>query len=174
MIERIARALQPSGSALHRYPLELAGASFAELRQIIHIEIYIIGHEEIELAIVVIIDESGAGRPTRIADASFLRNVAEGAVAIVSEQMVWSQAGHVDIVPAIVIVIANRYSHPPSDVTDPGLVRYLGKRSVAVVVIKSAPRLLLRFHHVHRQRIHQVDVQVTIVVVIKERHSPTH
>src|SRR5437660_12285799 len=68
VIETIARALQTSGPALHRYTFELASASFAELRQIIHIEIYIVGDEEIELAIVIVIDESSAGGPTRIAD----------------------------------------------------------------------------------------------------------
>ncbi len=103
-----------------------------------------------------------------------MSNVGEGTVAIVSEQMVWPQAGYVDVVPPIIIVIANRYSHAPSDVTDPGLVRYIGERSVAVVVIEDAPGLLLCCHQVHCQRVNKIYVQVAIVVVIKERHAATH
>ena len=72
-----------------------------------------------------------------------MSNVGEGAIAVVSQQMVWPQAGHVDIVETIIIIIANSYSHAPSDVADPGLVRYIAKSSVAVVVIEHAPGFLL-------------------------------
>ena len=88
--------------------------------------------------------------------------------------MVRPQAGHVDIIPAIVVVIANRYAHSPSDVTDPGLICYIGKGSVAIVVIKNASGFFLCFHHVYGQRVHQVNVQIAIIVVIKERHAATH
>src|SRR5258708_106822 len=174
MIKRIAGTLQSSGATLHRYPFELAGAPFTKLRQIIHVEIHIIGHEEIELAIVVIIDEGRAGRPTRIADARFLSNVGEGAVAVVSEQMVWPQAGHIDVVKAIVIVVTNGDPHSPADVGETGLVCNISKSPVAVVVIESAAGLATRLHQVHRQRVNKKDIEVAVVVIIKERHTATH
>src|SRR6266487_3845745 len=102
MIERIARALQSPGSALHRYAFELASAPLAELRQIIHVKIYIVGHKQIQPAIVIIVDESSAGGPTRITDPCLLSNVGERAVAVVSQQTVRPEAGDVDIIPAIV------------------------------------------------------------------------
>ena len=61
MIKTVAGALQASGSALHGYSFELAGASFAELRQIIHVKINIVRDEEIQLAVIIIIDKRGAG-----------------------------------------------------------------------------------------------------------------
>ena len=103
-----------------------------------------------------------------------MRNFGEGAVAVVSQQVIWPEAGHIDIVPAVIIVIANRYPHAPSDVTYPGMVRYVGKRSIAIVVIESASGFLSGLHHVHCQRIHEIDIQIAIVVVIKELHAATH
>src|SRR6266581_3073059 len=103
MIESIARALQSPGSALDGYAFELTSAPFAELRQIIHVKIYIVGHEQIQPAVVIIVNECGTRRPTRITDPCLLSNVGERAVAVVSQQMVRPQAGDVDIIPAIVV-----------------------------------------------------------------------
>ena len=88
--------------------------------------------------------------------------------------MIRAQAGHVDIVPAVIVVIADRHAHAPSDVADPGFVRHIGKRSVTVVVIEDAARFLLWLHHVHGQRVNEIDVQIAIVVVVKKRHTSAH
>src|SRR6266478_5106813 len=108
----------------------------------INVEIHIVGDKQIELAVVVIIDESCAGGPARISHAGALRNVLKGAVSVVLQQMVCTQASHVDIVKAVVIVIANRHSHAPANVAYPGSVRYVEERPVAVIVIESTSGLL--------------------------------
>ena len=61
MIKRVARTLQSSGSTLHRHSFELAGASLAELRQIVHVKINVVRDEEIQLPIAIVIHERGAG-----------------------------------------------------------------------------------------------------------------
>ena len=64
---------QPARAALHREALVLAGLAFAELRQRVEPHVDVVGHEQIEPAVVVVVGKRRAGGPSRIADAGFLR-----------------------------------------------------------------------------------------------------
>src|SRR5262249_17760766 len=63
--------------------------------------------DEIEVAIGVEIDPSGAGRPAGAGNASFLRDVGERAVAIVVIELVATVGGDVKILEAVVVVVAD-------------------------------------------------------------------
>src|SRR3982751_5155469 len=139
----------------------------------IDIEVDIIRYEQIKLAVVVVINKSRAGGPACIANTSAFRDVAEGAVAIIFQKTICSETGYVDIVPAVVIVVADGYSHAPTDIGKTRFVCEVGKGAVAVIVIESAASLGARLHQIYRQRINEEDIEVAIVVVIKERHSAT-
>ena len=64
---------QAPRAALHGDALELAGLALAELRQRVEPHVDVVGHEQIEPAVVVVVGERRAGRPSRIADAGLLR-----------------------------------------------------------------------------------------------------
>ena len=56
-------AFQTSWTTLHRNRFVLAGLALAKLRQVVDVEIDVVGDEEIEIAVVIVIDERGAGGP---------------------------------------------------------------------------------------------------------------
>src|SRR3977135_4078110 len=114
MKETIAGARQTPWPTLDRQSLKLTAGSLAKLRQVIDVEIDVVRNKQIEFAVVVIIHESGAGGPARIADARFLSDVGKRAVAVISEKMVGPETRYVDIVGAIIIVISDCHSHAPA------------------------------------------------------------
>src|SRR5262249_41758624 len=61
MKERVARAAHPSGAALHRDSLVLASLVLAELRQVVEVVIHVIGNEEVEPPIIVVVYERWGG-----------------------------------------------------------------------------------------------------------------
>ncbi len=88
--------------------------------------------------------------------------------------MVGTYAGHIKVVEAVVIVVANRHAHPPPDIGHSRLVGDVGKRPVAIVMIEGAPGSLVRLEQFYGQRVDQKDVQIAVVVIIKERYSAAH
>ena len=138
----------------------------------IDVEIYIVGNEQVQLAVVIVIQEGRARGPTGIADVGALSNVRKRAVSVILEEMIWPQAGYVEIVKAIIIIVTNCDPHPPADISDARLVRYICKRAVAVIVIESASGFLIGFHEIHSQRVDKVNVQIAIIVIIEECDPP--
>src|SRR5882724_11966357 len=66
VIERVGRALQTPGAALHGDFVILAGLCRAEERQIVEIEINVMRDEEIGEAVTVVVPERNAGSPTGV------------------------------------------------------------------------------------------------------------
>jgi hypothetical protein len=95
VIQRIANARQSTRAALDRYTLVLAQVSLAELRHIIEVEGYVIGDEEIQFAVIVVINESRARGPAWIAHSSHLSNISESPIAVVLEQVIGPDARNV-------------------------------------------------------------------------------
>src|SRR5712691_5649283 len=91
MVERITVSGQSSGPALHRHPLKLTGATLAEFGRMVDVEIYIVGNEQIQLTVIIVIHEGRPRRPARITHSRPGRYVSERAITIVLEQMVWPQ-----------------------------------------------------------------------------------
>src|SRR5215813_6323135 len=140
----------------------------------IQIEIYIIRDEQIELAVVVIVKKGGPGGPTRIIHAGFFGHVSKGPVAVVAQQMVWPETGDVHVIKPIIVVIADGHTHAESNVTNAGLVSDVGKRSIVVIVIESAPGLLPCFCQIYGKRVNKINIEVSIIVVVKQRYTAAH
>src|SRR5205085_10282674 len=68
--------------------------------------------EQVEGAVVVVVEEAGAGTPAAAADPGALRHVGEGAVAVVAIQRVAAVAGDVEVGVPVVVVIGRRHAHP--------------------------------------------------------------
>src|SRR5262249_22271087 len=151
MKERVARAAHPSGAALHRDTLVLARLVLAELRQVVEVVVHVIGDEEVQPAVIVIIYEGRSSRPSRVVYAGGPGNISERPITIISEEVVRSQTGDIEVIETIVIVIADGGAHSPAHVADTGLVRYIGKCPVAVVVIERAPGFSAGLHQVYAQ-----------------------
>ncbi len=146
MIQVVACALQSARSAGDREPAILTKRSLAEWRQVIEIEIHVVGDVEIEIAIVVVVAEGSAGSPaSRIADASLGGHIGEGPVAIVVIQHGAVEIRDVQVFFSIVVVVAYRGSESPAAVADSGLSRHIGECAVVIVVVELAGVALAGF-----------------------------
>src|SRR5579862_1478445 len=98
-------------------------------------EIYIMGHEQVGPAVIVVVAKRSSRGPARIArQARGLRGIAECAVAIVPVKYDSIQAGHEQIGPAVVVVVADYGAHGPAWVAHSGFVSNIGKRAVVIVM----------------------------------------
>ena len=73
--------------------------------------LHVVGDEQVQLAVAVVIEPCGAGAEIRVLDAGRLCDVAELAVALVVEQAVAFERGDVDVVAAVVIVVGDGDAH---------------------------------------------------------------
>src|SRR5439155_827561 len=73
--------------------------------------IHITGHEEVEVAVIVVIEKPGARTPSASDNSGAFRYVGERAVPIVMVERVPAIACYVDVFKAIIVVVAHRHTH---------------------------------------------------------------
>src|SRR5207244_4376015 len=86
----------------------IAAGVLATRRHFRRIEVQIVRHEEVQIAVAVVVDPRATGSVAvpRIPQSRPPRDVREGAVAVVVKQNVLAPAGDEKVVAAVVIVIA--------------------------------------------------------------------
>src|ERR1700691_2200407 len=88
------------------------GGSFGAARfAFLDAPIEIAGNEQIQPAVVIVIEKSRGNRPTARGDASLRGDIGKSAVAIVVIQNIFSEVGHVDVGKAVIVVIPDCDSH---------------------------------------------------------------
>ena len=102
-------------------------------------ETNVVGHEEIEMAVAVVVEKSTTRTPAGlfVQQSGGLGHVGEGAVSVVAVQTVLSEVGAKNIFEAIVVVIANADSGSPAHGFESGLFGDVGKRSIAVIFVET-------------------------------------
>src|SRR5262249_49000567 len=118
--------------------------------------------------------ERSARGPPAVAHSSGCCDIGECAVAVVLEQVVPAEASDVQIVKAIIIIVTYRGAHSPTDVSQSGLVSDISKCPIAVVVIEGALCFSSGLPHVDREAIYQIDILITVVVVVEEGQAAAH
>ena len=83
MKQRVAGAFQPPGTTLHVQATVFAGGLAAEVGEIVEMKIDIVGHEEIDETITVIVAKSGARRPATVGNTGFGRHIRKRAIAVI-------------------------------------------------------------------------------------------
>ena len=150
----------------------------AAKRVLVHFPLAVIGDEQVEQAVVVVVHPGGRNGPHLLAvehasaHSRLVRDVGERAVPVVVEELV------------LPCVDARRYraSHrcrnrrwplpcrslrPP-----PRFFGYIGKGSIVIVVVQPIPILGAFFLQRRDGRaVYQVDVQIAVVVVVEQRHA---
>ena len=142
--------------------------------------------EQIELAVVVVVEEPRARAPPASRDTpARLGHVGERAVAVVVIQRVAAVIRHVEIFEAVVVVVAHRDAHAVLVLRHAGesrLLRDIDERAVRSLVVQPVPecrvglvRQLARGHRVVEPgAVRQEDVQPAVVVVVQQRHAAAH
>ena len=124
----------------------VAGAPLAAPDIVLRRPLDVVGDDQIEPAIFVVIEPSGAGGPSAfVGDAGFGGDIGEGSVAVVVIENGAAVAGDVEIGIAVVIEIADRNALAVvSFAADAGFFGDVGKSSVAVVVIERGAQRMRR------------------------------
>src|SRR5205814_5920547 len=92
-IQRMITGRQAARAALDRHALPIAVAVGARFGYVLEIELKVIGDEEIEMAVTVIVNERAARTPTRafIQKSCFFADIRERTVAIVAIELVLAE-----------------------------------------------------------------------------------
>src|SRR3984893_11802138 len=93
-------------------------------------------YEQIEPALIVVVEPNRTGSPTGRADTGLLRDVGKSSVAVVVVQNAFSVVGHVEIGEAVVIVVAHCGTHSIAASGYAGFLRHVAECAVPIVVIE--------------------------------------
>ncbi len=160
---------QAARAAVDRNSFPIAVRVFAGLRNRFGVELEVVGDEEIEAAVAVVIDEGAAGAPTisGMKKSGLLRDIGEGAVAIVVIEDVLAPVGQKQIVEAVVIVVADGNGGGPSVASEAGFFGDVDKGTVAIVFVEAVGGSRRRAFQTGAAE--KKNVEPAIVVVVDKR-----
>ena len=107
----------------------------------------IIDDEEIEIAVIVSIEPSGAHRPhfatlrIKARQAGLARHIAKTSAALIAIKQIAIDASDEDVLIAVVVVISRCRAHCVTFARDAGLRGHIAERAVLIVAIKAIPKL---------------------------------
>ena len=141
----------------------------------IEIKVHVVRDVEIEVAIIVVVAEGGAGPPApQIANTRFSGYVRERAVVVVVIKHGPIEISYVEIFPAVVVILACGRPKSPAAVVDSRLGRYIGEGAVVIVTVKLAGMTFSRSQIFERGSIHEEDVHPAVIVVVENRNTAAH
>src|SRR5579872_591046 len=161
--------------------VKVAAAVLAVLRVPFHVT----RDEQVEFAVVVIIEKSGRDGPTPAGDPGLRGHIGERSVSIVVIENVPAVTGDVQIRIAIVVVVADRDAHAVvaiARISQTCLLRYISEGTVSILAVESIPiaRIvtvkIFRLPHgaSYVATIDDKNIEQAIVVVVQERDAAGH
>ena len=154
--------------------MEFAELALAELRQGVELHIGVVGNEQVEPPVAVVVGERRAGGPSRIPDSRLRGHIGECAVTVVVIQPVRTVAGHVEIVPAVVVEVGGNGPHAPAWVAHTCLVRRVLERAVAPVTPQLAAGASGIAGCRDRRRVDEIHVEPAVLVEVEEGYASAH
>ena len=82
----------------------------------LEVEVDVVADEEVEVAVLVVVEEGAAGVPAQavLEEAGLFGDVGEGAVAVVAVEGVLAVVADEEVVPAVVVVVADAAGLAPA------------------------------------------------------------
>ena len=150
-----------------------------------NVPIEVAGDEQVQLAVVIVIEKTRRGGPAAAFDARARRHVRERAIAIVVIEDVVAVTRDVDIREAVIVVVAGGNPHavvPVAGAVEARSLRHIREAAIRVLAIQTVPvgRLSARkssrkfYRVVETPAVDEENVEQPVVVVIEEGHSATH
>src|SRR5260370_31349376 len=90
-------------------------------------------HEQVQPAIIVIVEPDRARSPSRCRDSGLCSHVGKRAIAIVAIQNAAPVLGDVKVGKTISVTVAYRNPHPLTSTRDPSLLRNVCKPAIATI-----------------------------------------
>src|SRR6266404_2543211 len=169
VIKNVLAAVESRRTARDHDAFVEAGTGFGNGRGL-QVEIDVVGDEEIEVAVAIVVHESAAGVPALAVsgDARFFADVREGAVAVVVVENVFSEVGDEEIVGAVVVVVAHAHGLPPSGMEQAGFGGDVRESAVAIVFEETVRGFLSGGKTFEAPAVDEKNVEPAVVVVIVE------
>ncbi len=173
VIEDIFRPRQAARAAHDGNTLPHAGRPLARRKSGGRIKVDVVGHDQIELAVAIIVDEGAARAPGFAAarDMRFFADVGERAIAIVVVENVFAVVRNIQIFEAVVVVIAHAHALTPTGVGQAGSCGDIGERAVVIVAVEVACRSFARWQGFQRRAVDDENVGPAVIVVIKDGNT---
>jgi hypothetical protein len=125
--------------------------------------------EQIQPAVVVVIEPHGARRPARCGDTGLVRHVGESSVAIVLIQDAAAVRRHEQVRKTVIVVITDGNAHPERAAGDTSRIGHVRECAVAVVPVERIFQRPFRFEEIARTAVDEIDVHPAVVVEVEER-----
>ena len=113
-VEAVCRTLEAAGAAEYIHRLPLAERTILSLQ--IRIEIHVVRHVEIQIAVQIVVAEGGARTPSRVADSGEAGNVRKAAVPLVAVETVGAVVGDIQVHVPVVVVVGADTTHSPGGI----------------------------------------------------------
>ena len=131
------------------------------------------GNEEIELAVVIIVEPNRAGGKSRIGNTGFGGHVGKLAIVKITKQVIRTDCGDIDVVVSVIVIIADSAAESIHLDRESGLTRHVSKCAVFIIVVEGGIRIGgFMSRPVHG--IDKKDVLPAVVIVIDEADTATH
>ena len=171
VVEDVLAALQSRWAAGNHHALVETRTGFGDRRGgQVHIDV--VGDEEVEAAIAIVIDEGAACVPAGAfaCDAGLQADIGEGSVSVVVIEDVLTVISDKEIVPSIVVIVPDANALSPAGVGEPGLGRHIGESAVAIVAEKMRRGFAASGKALETKAIYDENVEPAVVIVIVERY----
>src|SRR5437016_4010229 len=125
------------------------------------------------MAVAIVVEEGAAGVPSRLRlqQAGFLRDVGEGAVAVVAIEDVLAVIADEEVVPAVVVVIADTAALAPSRAGESRFHGNVSEGAVAIVFEEVRDGFLSFGEAFEARAVDQEDIDPVVVIVVEEGHT---
>src|SRR3954471_23291193 len=172
--EEIGFTRETARPALHRNAAIFTRLVLAEFGQSREVDLDVAADEEIELSIVIVVREAAAGRPSARADARTPGDVLERAVVAIVIEAVSPDTGDVHVLPAVAIHVGGADAHPPAGMCQPRLLGDVFEPAMTEIVVERAARGIRVAGSFDGQRVDEINIRQTVVVVVEQRDAAAH
>ena len=172
-VQRDSAERESARPAVHRHPLPFAVGRLPGRRRRIQIELLVLRHEQVKEAVPVVVHERASGTPLRCrtGHASCLRDLREGAVAVIAVQSVGSPIRDEDVDGPVVVVVARANGAAPARAPDAATGRDVLKPAAAKVAIQPAQWFTVGSEAFQPGAVRKEGIEPGVAVVVKQRDA---
>src|SRR6267143_5281134 len=124
--------------------------------------------EEIEAAVIVVVEPDGAGSPSGGSDTGFCSDIGERAIAIVVIENAVAVLRDIKIRKSVAVIVTDSHAHAVRISWDASFFGDVRERTVPIVTVERITQRWIGIVEVTGATVHKIDIHPTVVVVIKE------